>query len=465
MDPVTLAIASSRSGYVSVKAYGAVGDGESNDTVALQRAFEAARQQGGRVFIPAGVYMIDAPLLLYSGISCVGAGMDRTIIRAVPHTVFPAIKIHSGVADERDIRFMLAPESRGDNGVTEDIHIADLTIDWNACPASGRSTSPLWIDSARDVRIERVRVENALPSDAQPGALYRGHALYVTQSHNVVMDGVELGTAHYRSLGVSYGATEVTFKNGRVWGANPWRHLVEIHGGPGSKYESVGPLRLIDSHFRATGGGVEDYVCNHGAGPLIIRGCTFDAGENGIVSNLSQNLSAIVKHFDGATDLILEGNTFTFRGTPIAMPMVALDHGDRYRPITRAVVVGNTFNIQGTEDVRVPSSLYSPWDFSHGSAVLFGLAQEHRGVVFQGNSINMWGMHLPYYAMAIRSREAVFNSNVVRIGARSGSTPDGMVLLKDAKFVAITGNTCTGAYLRAAVIHSTEPGGTRRVII
>jgi len=62
----------------NVKDYGAVGNGVADDTAAIQAAIEAARMQtgkrGGTVLIPAGKYMISAPLKFYVAVSIIGEG-------------------------------------------------------------------------------------------------------------------------------------------------------------------------------------------------------------------------------------------------------------------------------------------------------------------------------------------------------------------------------------------------------
>ena len=53
-----------RNGQVNVKAYGAVGDGVTNDTAAFNKALAACAVDGGTCFVPEGTYLISA-----SGIS------------------------------------------------------------------------------------------------------------------------------------------------------------------------------------------------------------------------------------------------------------------------------------------------------------------------------------------------------------------------------------------------------------
>ena len=64
--------------YVNVKDHGAVGNGTTDDTAAIQAAIDA----GGRTFFPAGTYKITAPLTLGTGASLVGASTALTTIAA-----------------------------------------------------------------------------------------------------------------------------------------------------------------------------------------------------------------------------------------------------------------------------------------------------------------------------------------------------------------------------------------------
>lgn len=52
--------------FVSVKDYGAKGDGVSNDTTAIQDALNALKNTGGTIFFPVGTYKVNAAILFYS---------------------------------------------------------------------------------------------------------------------------------------------------------------------------------------------------------------------------------------------------------------------------------------------------------------------------------------------------------------------------------------------------------------
>lgn len=66
---------------VSVKDYGAVGDGKANDTSAFQNAIDdLLHQGGGNVFIPEGTYNLH-PIFLKPNVSLVGENRDKVLLK------------------------------------------------------------------------------------------------------------------------------------------------------------------------------------------------------------------------------------------------------------------------------------------------------------------------------------------------------------------------------------------------
>lgn len=61
-------------------AYGAKGDGSTNDTAAIQAAINALPTNGGTVFFPAGEYVTTAALTVSSGVRLVGESIRNTLI-------------------------------------------------------------------------------------------------------------------------------------------------------------------------------------------------------------------------------------------------------------------------------------------------------------------------------------------------------------------------------------------------
>lgn len=70
-------------GVISVKDYGAVGDGVTDDTEAMERAFAYAGKNKLALYVPSGTYMIRRPLTIMSGMEIYGDGYN-SIIKKFP---------------------------------------------------------------------------------------------------------------------------------------------------------------------------------------------------------------------------------------------------------------------------------------------------------------------------------------------------------------------------------------------
>jgi hypothetical protein len=74
--------------WINVKDHGAVGDGTTDDTAAIQAAIDAtggptpqARREGGVVYLPQGDYVVSAPLVINrAAVTITGAAPNRTMI-------------------------------------------------------------------------------------------------------------------------------------------------------------------------------------------------------------------------------------------------------------------------------------------------------------------------------------------------------------------------------------------------
>jgi hypothetical protein len=65
---------------VKDSAYGAVGDGSTDDTAAINAAITAATASGGTVFFPAGTYRVTSLITVQHDVNLVGAGSEFTAI-------------------------------------------------------------------------------------------------------------------------------------------------------------------------------------------------------------------------------------------------------------------------------------------------------------------------------------------------------------------------------------------------
>ncbi|MBP5273499.1 MAG: hypothetical protein ILO36_00995, partial [Abditibacteriota bacterium] len=80
----------------SVRDFGAAGDEKTDDTAAFAAALEAAGKAGGTAYVPAGRYVITAPLTVPSGAELRGIG------EGPPHTMVPCSCILIGTAPGRE---------------------------------------------------------------------------------------------------------------------------------------------------------------------------------------------------------------------------------------------------------------------------------------------------------------------------------------------------------------------------
>ncbi len=67
-------------GLMSVKDFGAVGDGVTSDHAAIQMSIIEAEKTGTEVHLPAGTYLVDSPLIIKSKMSLVGDGQNSSVL-------------------------------------------------------------------------------------------------------------------------------------------------------------------------------------------------------------------------------------------------------------------------------------------------------------------------------------------------------------------------------------------------
>ena len=152
------ALTSTNTGIVSVMNYGAVGDGTTDDTTAIQNAINAC-PAGGIVQLPAKTFRVTAPIILLPTITLEGTHGNRIFYDSAPvGTPQPSmIKAASSFSGAAIIR-MLDKEEGGYAYESTGQRITNLTIDGSAI-ASGVIRGIQATGNVREVIIHNVAVQ------------------------------------------------------------------------------------------------------------------------------------------------------------------------------------------------------------------------------------------------------------------------------------------------------------------
>lgn len=230
--------------YLNVKAYGAKGDGSTDDTTAIANALTAGQSTGAPVYFPpsSGAY-ITTQITAYAGMTLLG-GNDGNFGGSVP------------TANRSIIKLKAASNTQLIDGPTgaSNVRIKDLELDGNSANQTGGSTLGLiHLDDDGGVGgdeaqwcIERCYIHNGYGHNIYLGKARRGNTLYnndimnaangdgilIAGSDNTIIggyigdnarNGIGVGstnTTHYTSSGNAAAVTIIShvgiFKNGQV---------------------------------------------------------------------------------------------------------------------------------------------------------------------------------------------------------------------------------------------------------
>jgi hypothetical protein len=133
--------------WVSVKDFGAIGDGTADDTA----AFNAAVAASSMVYVPPGVYLIRSRIEIHkSGFTLFGAGKGVSTIKMPP----------GGLPGDSAIEIRTSRANNGAGGEIADVEIRDLTLGGNRTNGTIQACNLITVvcDSAH--RVLRTRLIN-----------------------------------------------------------------------------------------------------------------------------------------------------------------------------------------------------------------------------------------------------------------------------------------------------------------
>lgn len=197
---------------LNVKNYGAVGDGSTDDTAAIQAAINALPAAGGQVFVPAGTYVVSNTISLREGTQLVGAGPGSILRVASGALGINVLRIGDGsgtlsFASVRDLKISSDGQKTGGAAIVLNtayriwiermafefqyraVHIINSTIVWlHRCDIRDTKENAITIDSdfmqGFEWYIDRVLCDNPTVTNAGTGLMWNGgESLHVSHSN------------------------------------------------------------------------------------------------------------------------------------------------------------------------------------------------------------------------------------------------------------------------------------------
>jgi hypothetical protein len=156
---------------LNVKTYGAVGNGSTDDTAAIQAAIDALPSAGGYVFVPAGTYVISSPLELGEGVGIMGAGPGSILRVASGALGIDVIKIGDGgstvsFASVRDLKISSDGQKTGGGGIVLNkayrVWIERVALEFQYEGVKIYNSTAIWLQKSdiRDTKANAITIES-----------------------------------------------------------------------------------------------------------------------------------------------------------------------------------------------------------------------------------------------------------------------------------------------------------------
>lgn len=161
---------------INAKTYGAVGDGSTDDTTALQAAINAVPSSGGTVTIPAGTYVVSSTLVIDKDATVITGVGASTIIRVASSALgIDVFRIGNGTTTRahcaiRNMRINADGQKTAGRGIyltkCFKIWLQNLLIEKQYRSLQYTNTTEVWLSSTdiRDTKEHGLYIDNELMS-------------------------------------------------------------------------------------------------------------------------------------------------------------------------------------------------------------------------------------------------------------------------------------------------------------
>ena len=397
---------------VSVKDFGAVGDGVTNDTTAIQ----AALNNRGRIYIPAGTYIVSSTLTMYGNTEIFGDGAGVSIIKGSAFTSATVLQDSSNVTSTdvnlniilRDFEINVNNYATGSNYAIKFYRVGNLYVDniyvhdvGGSCMLFGNS----YADSVNIV-IQNSRFQRARTGDGLQGS---GRNITVTNcfnyscgdtcfaltldanattnpsglfSQNVVFEGCAAKGDYVNGTFTGSGSTSQTGFAFGPFGVGSNLYITISNCTTENLFLNVWAVvfdkfKLIGNNFKAAANTATGGVRLDGVKSVVIDGNTFEASFTGTTTDYESLLVQSGSFTYGASTFVadaryyvIDGNIFLGNSTP-AVQFNNISTTTTYVSdvsISSNVFAGDTLPIDFSPTDGSGTNIYSNITISNNSA-------------------------------------------------------------------------------------------------
>lgn len=309
---------------VSLKSMGAVGDGVTNDSSAVQAAIDLAKIHGSKtVYVNRGVFSC-LSFSLPSNIKIVGEDKYNSVLKLRSTSGMPTRTASTNISGnvQQTYRPFIYSETLGNGKGGQNISnilLENFTIDWNNIAVGNYAAAPLILGNCVNSKIVDINFANCLPSDYSNATTQgRSVSLLLAYVDDILVQGCDfLDAAGYEEFGIRYSAHNVLVFKNKFSGNGPWRHNLELASlnnitGEGNVFRNIS---IKDNDFELKGN-KQDVLSCHDGGDVVFSNNRVRVSSS-IVDTSQSGLRCLVKRFDaGEGSLVVTDNFFDFTDVP-----------------------------------------------------------------------------------------------------------------------------------------------------